>query len=171
MRSPFWTAAMLGMTCLMAGCGGGGGASDTPPNPSPDQVSCGFVLKYADGYPNGSGRPINLTATTEPQLISQCNITTLTSVTVGLCLKDAVLSELTAKLIQPDNTEISVALTTPVTTSPSCLTSGTLRTFSVPAASINQTNGSWKFSITDTDNTQNNIGYFEGWSLQLTGNR
>ena len=165
MRSPLWTAAMLGMTCLMAGCGGG---SDVSPQLSPDQVSCGFVSKYADAIT--SGRPINLTATTEPQPISQCNITTLSSVTVGLCLKDAVLNELTAKLIQPDNTEISVALT-PVKTSPSCLTSGTLRTFSVPAASINQTNGSWKFSITDTDNTQNNIGYFVGWSLQLTGNR
>jgi subtilisin-like proprotein convertase family protein len=166
MRSPLWTVAMLGMTCLIAGCGGGG--SDATPNPSPDQVSCGFVSKYADG--NTSGRPINLTAIAEPQPISQCNITTLSSVTVDLCLKDVVMNELTAKLIQPDNTEISVALT-PVKTSPSCLTSGTLRTFSVPAASINQTNGSWKFSITDTDNTQNNIGYFVGWSLQLTGNR
>jgi subtilisin-like proprotein convertase family protein len=158
---------MLGMTCLIAGCGGGG--SDATANPSPSQVSCGFVSKYADG--NTSGRPINnLTAIAEPQPISQCNITTLSSVTVDLCLKDVVLNELSAKLIQPDNTEISVALT-PVKTSPSCLTSGTLRTFSVPAASINQTNGSWKFSITDTDNTQNNIGYFVGWSLQLTGNR
>ena len=166
MRSPLWIAAMLSMTCLMAGCGGG---SDVSPQLSPDQVSCGFVSKYADAIT--SGRPINLTATTEAQPISQCNITTLSSVTVGLCLKDAVLNELTAKLIQPDGTEISVALTAPATTSPSCLTSGILRTFSVPAASINQTNGSWKFSITDTDNTQNNIGYFEGWSLQLTGNR
>ena len=166
MRSPLWTVAMLGMTCFMAGCGGGG--SDATPNPPPNQVSCGFIPKYADGIT--SGRPINLTAIAEPQPIAQCNITTLSSVTVDLCLKDVVLNELTAKLIQPDNTEISVALT-PVNTSPSCLTSGTLRTFSVPAASINQTNGSWKFSITDTDNTQNNIGYFVGWSIQLTGNR
>jgi subtilisin-like proprotein convertase family protein len=166
MRSPFLTSALLLMTFLITSCGGG--SSDATPNLPPNQVSCGFVSKFADG--DTSGRPINLTTTTEPQLISQCNITTLSSVTVDLCLKDAVLNELTAKLIQPDDTEISVALT-PVTTSPSCLTSGTLMTFSVPAASINQTNGSWKFSITDTINTRNYRGIFEGWSLQLTGNR
>ncbi|WP_158270380.1 proprotein convertase P-domain-containing protein [Limnohabitans sp. 2KL-17] len=160
---------MLSMTFFMASCGGGG--SDVTPNTSPDQVSCGFVPKYADGFSNGSGRPINLTATTEPQPISQCSITSLTFVTVGLCLKDAVLSELTAKLTQPNNTEISVALTAPASAQPSCLTDGTLMTFSLPAASINQTNGLWKLSVTDTNNAQYNNGYLVGWSLQLTGNR
>lgn len=166
MRSSLRTTALWVMTCFLASCGGGGDVA-TPLSSS--QTSCGFSLKYADG--GTSGRPINLIASVETQPIAQCTITTLTSVIVDLCLKDVILNELSAKLIQPNHTEINLNLAIPTSGLPSCLTGGTRYTVVVPVSSISETNGHWGLSITDTDNSQNNIGFLIGWSFQLTGNR
>ncbi len=112
MRLPFWTAAMLGMTCLMAGCGGGGGASDTPPN-TLTATSCDSTTLWA--APSQSGLVISDNNTSGISVTwdnQTCTLQTVSSVSLDICLTHTAPDDLLWK-ITPPSSVASLPITVP----------------------------------------------------------
>ena len=173
MRSPLWTAAMLGMTCLMAGCGGGGSDGDKAIAQS-TVTTCSIPLGFVSG---SSGVDIPVSNDWSPLVtdvsrrITDCNLRTIQSVRMELCLSPSgIIQELEARLLPPNGNVILVNLQS-IPPGAACLTGGTLFSIEIlpsdlpPATTLT---GDWRLFVRDF--TANNInGYFVGWSFTMTG--
>ena len=113
MRSPLWTAAMLGMTCLMAGCGGGSGASDAPQN-TLNAASCDSTTLWAvpasqSGLAITDNNTSGISVTWDNQT---CTLQTVSSVSLDICLTHPAPDDLLWK-ITPPSSGASLPITVP----------------------------------------------------------
>lgn len=155
----------FGLACALALTACGGGSST--PTPAPAAQTCRFDLVYADGLT--SGYAVAPVATSVSKSITPCGITQVQSVSLGLCISPASLSELKVQLLGPGNLVVPVSLGAATASPASCLLTGTLYTASLPVNTLgNGLNDSWRLSVEDTV-----PGYtsstFIGWSLEVKG--
>ena len=147
------------LVCALALSACGGGSST--PAPAATTQTCGFGLVYADG--NTSGYAVGTTpAVSVPKSITPCGITQVQSVTVGLCVTPADMSELKVQLLGASSAPTLVSLTT---ASPS---TGTLYNVPLPASSVGKITDSWRLSVEDIRPGYTS-SYFVGWSLEVKG--
>jgi subtilisin-like proprotein convertase family protein len=109
MRLPFWTAAMLGMTCLMAGCGGGGGGGDDIGSGNTGQTmtaaTCDSNVLWPGGVV-GSGllipdaSPTGVTVNWDNQT---CALQTVSSASLEICLGHPRPSDLQWTITSPSS--------------------------------------------------------------------
>jgi len=152
------------LVCALALSACGGGSST--PAPAATTQTCGFGLVYADG--NTSGYAVGTTpAVSIPKSITPCGITQVQSVTVGLCVTPADMSELKVQLLGASSAPTLVSLTT-ASPSGSCLLTGTLYNVPLPASSVGKITDSWRLSVEDIRPGYTS-SYFVGWSLEVKG--
>jgi hypothetical protein len=150
------------LACAIAFSGCGGGSSPQAAAPQ----TCGFGLVYADG--GTSGYAVGSTAAISvPKSIAPCSITQVQSVALGLCVNPADVSELKVQLLGANSVPTLVNLAS-VTTSGSCLLTGTLYKLNLPASALGSVTDSWRLSVEDTRPGYTN-SYFVGWSLEVKG--
>ena len=152
---------LLSGLLFLTGCGGGSSAPPASPTPQ----TCGFALVYADG--GTSGYAVNPLATSVPKSITPCGITQVQSVTLGLCVSPADVSELKVQLLGSGGTTVPVNLAT-ATASGSCLLTGSLYSVSLPIGALSSITDRWQLSVQDTVSGYNS-SYFVGWSLEVKG--
>lgn len=160
----FW---LVNLTCLLALIGCGGGSTSSGP-----LSSCELPLKYADGFTGGY--TIGATQTlTVPRQFGSCTLNTVQSASLSLCISHQQINELTAQLILPNNTVVPLNLSSAQTNGSTCLLTGKLFNFNLPASafqSLPNIKGNWTVGITDTNQVSTTpVGYMVGWSFRVDG--
>ena len=153
-----WLSVLV-CTALVSACGGGSTSS------APVPQTCGFGLVYADG--GTSGYAVGATpAVSVPKSITPCGITQVQSVTLGLCVNPADVSELKVQLLGSGAaTLLNLSAAAP---SGSCLLTGTLYTAALPLSAVGSITDSWRLSVEDIRPGYTS-SYFVGWSLEVKG--
>ena len=159
------------MALWLASCGGGGSPA------SPVGTTCSLALTtYADGGSSGIDIQQNGPTTAVARPLNGCEIGSLQSARLRLCIAHSQISELTARITQPITSASLGALTpetsfTPAEISFCSLSQGTIYTVAIPVnalSPVQSLNTSWNVAVIDqTGNNQS--GKFVGWSLVLTG--
>lgn len=153
------------LSCLicaiaLSGCGGGSSPQASTPE------TCGFGLVYADGatsgYAVGSSAAVSV-----PKTLSPCGITQLQSVSLGLCVSPADVSELQVQL-QGGASAPTLVNFGSAAPAGSCLLSGTLYKVNLPTSVLSNLGSSWRLLVEDTRPGYNS-SYFVGWSLEVKG--
>lgn len=157
-------AALAGSLVLL-GCGGGDTAA-----PAGTTKQCELPLKHADGL-NGGYR-IDPVALAVPRHFNPCSIQQLQEASLSLCIDHQQISELSAQLILPNQTNLGLDLQT-ATQGAVCLNSGRLLTLSLPVNRLqvfSGLNGDWTVQVRDENSVSSTpMGYLVGWSIQANG--
>lgn len=162
---------LLSCTTLLSACGGESAPPPPPPVPVPVPMpvpqTCGFGLVYADG--GTSGYSVGATPSVSvPKYITPCGLTQVQSVTLGLCVSPADVSELKVQLLSSSGTPTQVSLSS-VSAAGSCLLTGTLYNWSLPASILGSgLTDSWRLSVEDIRPGYTS-SFFVGWSLEVKG--
>lgn len=151
---------ILACTIALPGCGGG----SSPQSGTPQ--TCGFGLVYADGGTSGYAVG-TIPAVSVPKSITPCGITQVQSVTLGLCVNPADVSELKVQLLGASSAPVLLSLGS-VAASGSCLLTGTLYNVNLPTSALGSITDSWRLSVEDTRPGYTS-SYFVGWSLEVKG--
>lgn len=153
---------LLACALVLSACGGG----SSPPATAAVPQTCGFPLVYANG--GTSGYAVGTTAAVSvPKSITPCGITQVQSVSLGLCVTPADVSELKVQLLNGSSSPTTVSLAS-ATPSGSCLDRGTLYNLSLPTSNLGNVTNSWQLSVEDTRPGYTS-SYFVGWSLEVKG--
>ncbi len=165
---------LLGLTALLASCGGGSAYVPTTP------ASCSLPLQYTNtATSNGIAIPESTNwsqiNTEVNRSISSCGLQRIDKLTVALCLQHTDITELRAQLVSSNNSTVSLALQSASQTS-ACPgldndTRSLLLTTTLQGSSLNNTNqanGLWLVQVRDFVPGYAS-GSFIGWSLQLDG--
>jgi hypothetical protein len=149
---------------FLTACGGG----SNPAGGSSTQ--CLLPLAYADGM--SSGIRIDPQAQAVNRQFNACSIQRTQSLNVGLCLGHSQISELSAQLLMPNGTLLSLPLQG-VNSAGACLVGGQLYETTLPAnqlQSLTSLQGPWTVRVNDNNPVSTTpIGFLVGWSLQASG--
>jgi subtilisin-like proprotein convertase family protein len=169
MRSPYKTAALIAMTTLLTHCGGGG----TPSNQSVAPV-CDSNTLWATDRSSGIGIPDNdMTGTSVSWDNQNCQIRSVTSAFIEVCLHHSRPSDLTWAVTTP-NSVTSTPLTVSgnwTANSTTCSSSGDQfqRIDLLPSLPSNVvTRGIWRLEVKDL--IRNDTGTLNQWRVIIQGN-
>jgi hypothetical protein len=160
--------AGLAGSLVLAGCGGGSTATGS------SVAVCELPLIYADGRSNGSGYTIapNMAQTVNRQF-NPCTIQRVQTLTVGVCIAHADISELSTQLVFPNGTTQNLSLQSVSNTCPGVIGGQLLQTTlaSNNLQTIQSLTGNWSVKVTDNNPVTTTIGTLVGWSLRAEGLR
>lgn len=160
-----FSIGLLCSTLILSACGGA-----DPPRSIETAATCELPLKYADGM--DSGYRISPDALAVPRQFNPCPIRQLVSADVSLCIDHPQINELSAQLILPNQTSLSLEVQQAARGS-SCLISGQLFTLPLPLSKLQAfraLEGDWSVKVIDNDTVSSTpMGYLVGWSLQAKG--
>jgi subtilisin-like proprotein convertase family protein len=171
MRSLFKTAALLAMTTLLVNCGGGGA-----PSAQSVAATCDSTTLWATpSIDSGRGIPDNNTTGTSVSWDNQnCQIRSVTSAFIEVCLNHSSPSDLTWSVVPP-NSGTSTSLTVSgnwLTNSTTCSSSGDKfqRIDLLSSLSSNvATSGTWQLQVKDL--MTGDSGTLNQWRVIIQGNR
>jgi len=167
MKAAFAFAALM-VTSLLAGCGGGTTASNEPPVAS-IPTTCEQPYTWLDRV-RMSGNRIGTSA--QGEWAMSCNIRTLQSASLTVCVTHTDTTELQLALTRPDNTELSLPALASWARTGTC-PSGQAWTYAIPVTDLPLTDfsGNWIIRIVDKFPNNTSDGIFNGWSFSLKGLR
>jgi hypothetical protein len=156
-------AGLVGSLAL-AGCGGGGS-----PSSGSSVAVCELPLAYANG--GTSGTRIEPMAQTTNRQFNPCAIQRIQSLTVGVCIAHADISELSTQLVFPNGTTQNLSLQSVSNTCPGLIGGQSFQTTltSNNLPSLQSLTGNWSVKVTDNNPFTTSIGSLVGWSLRAEG--
>ena len=161
------TLCGLGAASLMTGCGGGSTGSETPAASTP--TTCEQPYTWLDRV-RMSGNRIGTGAQGEWSM--SCNIRTLESASLTVCVTHTDTTELQLALTRPDNVELTLPGLSNWARTGTC-PSGQAWTYAIAPADLplSDFSGRWVVRITDKYPNNTSDGIFNGWSFSLKGLR
>lgn len=163
----FCTLAVALSAGLLSGCGGGSSSTETPAASTP--TTCDQPYTWLDRALK-SGNFIGTGA--QGEWAMNCNIRTLESASLTVCVTHTDTTELQLALTRPDNVELSLPALASWARTGTC-PSGQPWTYAIPLADLALTDFSGRWVVRVTDKYPNNTsdGIFNGWSFSLKGLR
>jgi hypothetical protein len=163
--------AGLAGSLVLAGCGGG-----SAPSASLPEVSCQQPWSWANGSGSGSQSFSAKSITPSAEVnwnLQNCNLRQLNSAQLTVCIRHAEPDELILELYRgTELTPLTLPKLTQASPSGTCGagSSGTPWTYAIASTSFNASNTSqqWRLVISD-EITNQNTGFFDGWSFTLKG--
>ena len=161
------TLCSLSAASLLSGCGGGSSSTETPAASTP--TSCEQPYTWLDRV-RMSGNRIGTGA--QGEWVMSCNIRTLQTASLTVCVTHADTTELQLALARPDNVDLALPALAGWTSTGNC-PSGQPWTYAIPLTDLPLTDfsGRWVIRITDKYPNNTSDGIFNGWSFSLKGLR
>jgi subtilisin-like proprotein convertase family protein len=174
MRSLTGITALMALTCLLAGCGGGGSNVDGPA-PTIAATCDSGNLWAAQPSPNGSRIPDNASSGVTVTWVNQtCSIQSLTAATLEVCLDHDQPTDLLWTITRPSigNSQTITAPNNWNSTGTSCETGpGKLQRINLlqTAPNVGTAQGAWTIRVSDA--ISGNEGTLIQWRVNLQGLR
>jgi hypothetical protein len=160
-------AAALLVLAALSGCGGASGGSTAAAATIPTR--CDQPFTWLDEVRKSGNR---IGASVQGEWVLSCEIRTLQSASLSVCLTHPDTAELQVSLVRPDNAELALPALSAWSQTGSC-PSGSPWTTTIALANLplQDFSGRWIVRVTDRFPNNTSAGIFHGWSFSLQGLR